>query len=117
VLLLALLLPSVAKICIFIDFKINQSFIAAELCENRAKPTSGCNGHCYLAKKLRKQEKKEHEQVPESLKEKSEILFVLEFDQAFAVPLFVESKNKPSAQAWFPRSGSWDQVFRPPQNS
>jgi hypothetical protein len=41
------------------SFTLNQRYIASELCVNRYKPGSNCNGHCYLKKQLQKQEKPE----------------------------------------------------------
>jgi hypothetical protein len=41
------------------SFNINQDYIAKELCVNRNKPGSNCNGHCYLCKQLNKDEKPE----------------------------------------------------------
>jgi hypothetical protein len=40
-------------------FKINQTYIARELCVNRNNPNSNCKGQCYLCKQLNKQEKPE----------------------------------------------------------
>lgn len=49
---LALLLPTFGNMVILIGFVINQNIIARELCENKAKPGSKCNGKCQLKKKL-----------------------------------------------------------------
>jgi hypothetical protein len=42
---------------IYLWFKINQEYIAAELCEQRDRPESSCNGNCQLQKKLAESEK------------------------------------------------------------
>lgn len=42
-------------------FYINQSEIAREKCENKAKPMLHCNGKCYLTKQLKKLEQKEQD--------------------------------------------------------
>jgi hypothetical protein len=42
---------------IYLWFKINQEYIAAELCEQRDQPESSCNGNCQLQKKLAESEK------------------------------------------------------------
>ena len=36
------------------SFKVNRAFIAANICENRAKPKLSCKGKCYLAKTQKK---------------------------------------------------------------
>jgi hypothetical protein len=50
-----------------IDFKINQNYIAAKLCQNRYRPQMHCNGQCVLMKKMRQQEKQDPN-VPGSVK-------------------------------------------------
>jgi hypothetical protein len=40
-------------------FFIQQDTISKTLCENRNKPKLHCNGKCYLAKQLKKEEKKD----------------------------------------------------------
>lgn len=42
-----------------IGFKLNQDYIAKNLCENRYRPALNCNGNCVLMKKLKQQEKEE----------------------------------------------------------
>lgn len=60
-LLLALLimLNTLAMPLIYLDFKLNQDFIAKVLCINRDKPITTCNGQCYLNRQLKKQQEKE----------------------------------------------------------
>jgi hypothetical protein len=41
------------------SYFLNKSYIAKELCINRDKPKSDCNGKCYLAKKLKEEERQE----------------------------------------------------------
>lgn len=62
--IMAMMLPSLTKLGILIDFKINQDFIAEVLCINRDKPLNKCNGKCYLSKKLKKAEEQEEKQLP-----------------------------------------------------
>lgn len=35
-------------------YQLNKAYIAANLCENRARPEMHCNGKCYLKKQLKK---------------------------------------------------------------
>jgi hypothetical protein len=73
IIVLALMLPSVGNLVILIGFLINQNYIARELCENKAKPGSKCNGKCHLKKKLNEANNQERK-LPASLifKEKTE---------------------------------------------
>ena len=49
--LLALIQPALPVL----DYLLNYKYIVAELCENRDKPISTCNGKCYLEKQVKKQ--------------------------------------------------------------
>lgn len=79
VILLTLLvfLQPLSKVWIFVSFKINQDYIAKNLCENRAKPILKCNGKCQLMKKLKQAENEEEKQTPQTIKEKLEVLYCL----------------------------------------
>ena len=37
-------------------YSVNKTYVAEELCQNKARPELKCNGKCYLAKQLRKAE-------------------------------------------------------------
>ena len=73
---MAFLFTTVNKVWIFVDFKLNQDYIAQELCENKEKPELSCHGKCHLVKELKAEEEKENKDVPSRLKVKSELLFV-----------------------------------------
>lgn len=51
--LTAVILQSFTIPVVFMGFNLNRDYIAAELCVNRDVPESGCNGQCYLMKKLK----------------------------------------------------------------
>lgn len=69
-----LLLVSLAYQClgsmgVFVWFESNRSYIAKELCENRARPQMHCNGQCVLMKKLKAlEEKSSDKSLPQNLK-------------------------------------------------
>lgn len=66
------------------DFFLNRSYIAENLCVNKDKPMMHCNGKCYLAKKLKDQEKQN--QSPVSKTEKFDL-------QPFFIPESFSLKN------------------------
>ena len=72
---LLFLLQPFSKVWIYVSFKINQDYIAKNLCENRAKPILKCNGKCQLMKKLKQADKDEEKQTPQTIKEKLELLY------------------------------------------
>ena len=69
--------PSLSKIWIWADFKMNQDRIAATFCINRDKPITICGGSCYLAKELNKTVNQEDKQQPSSFKLRLTVDYVL----------------------------------------
>lgn len=47
---------------VVIRYYINKQYIAAELCENRARPMLHCDGKCVLARKLQEADRQEKQQ-------------------------------------------------------
>ena len=48
-----------ARSVIFINFKFNQKELASTVCENKNKPKSCCAAKCYLAKEIKKEDKRQ----------------------------------------------------------
>lgn len=59
VLIALVVLQSSMKWVIVAYYQLNKSYIANNLCQNKAKPQLKCNGKCYLTKKLKAQDKQE----------------------------------------------------------
>jgi hypothetical protein len=97
-LLLALLSSILSKLFVYAEFKSNQAYIAATLCENRDRPELNCQGKCYLMKKLKAAEDKEKKQENQAQKKASVDLFFLNETIAPALVLTVPEKMKPSIQ-------------------
>lgn len=69
----SIFLQTFSTYIIQVDFMLNRSYIAKNLCVNRDKPMVHCNGKCYLAKKLKEQDKQD-KQAPASKTEKFDIV-------------------------------------------
>lgn len=67
-----ILMQNFSKVYILLQFKINQNYIAKNLCVKKDLPNNCCKGSCHLEKQLEKEEKKES-QSGNQLKEKFEI--------------------------------------------
>lgn len=108
------LFQSASKLLILANYEINKEYISRNLCENKEKPKSNCNGKCHLAKELKKQDKKDNS-VPVSHKEKFEVQFVSElfFDQTSFIS-FLENRNDFSYSI-IPYSNCLDSIFQPPR--
>ncbi len=98
-------------------YTVNKTYVAEELCQNKARPELKCNGKCYLAKQLRKAE----EPVPGSnapernLKLKSldwiaeRVVTAVDFSSSFETASRPSWPEQPSSL----RSYAQD-VFQPP---
>jgi hypothetical protein len=97
-LLLAMLSPILAKLFVYAEFKSNQEYIAATLCENRDRPELNCEGKCYLMKKLKAAEDKEKKQENQAQKKASVDLFFVEKTVAPVLVITIPAQKKASTQ-------------------
>ena len=106
-----------SKLVVYLNFKVNQEYISKELCENREVPKMNCNGKCYLAKQLQKQEKKEKEEkAPIKQRIKIDALcFLKKPAQNLLVLYKLKEKNILFNSIDEPKKGYLTKVFQPPQ--
>jgi len=78
-----------SELGIYISFKINQDYIAKNLCVNRDNPHSSCHGCCQLKKRLKTNEEQKQEN-PQSDNKKQEIQF---FSTSKKIVFFNRSKS------------------------
>ncbi|RYZ95786.1 MAG: hypothetical protein EOP47_25115 [Sphingobacteriaceae bacterium] len=76
VLIAALITSNFSQLFVYAGFEMNRNYIAARLCENRAKPMMHCNGKCYLAKKIKQAAEKEKNEERQSLKSQFQEAFI-----------------------------------------
>jgi hypothetical protein len=68
----------VAKFSIMAWYQANKTYVAAVLCENKAKPELNCCGKCYLNKQLKKADEPAPADGKHQVKfEKTELIAVL----------------------------------------
>jgi hypothetical protein len=60
---------------VILDYKINEDFIAKNLCENRNKPTCCCHGKCYLGKQLANEENQQQSPDKGGQREQAQVLW------------------------------------------
>ncbi|MBN8701428.1 MAG: hypothetical protein J0M08_00020 [Bacteroidetes bacterium] len=112
ILIAAFFLQGTIKSFIFIRFKINQDFIAKNLCIKKEIEENDCEGNCCLRAELEKQEKSENP-LPNFLKEKIETLLYI----CFPTSVFI-AQNNPRIKFFdflLPsQAGFLDAVFHPP---
>ncbi|RAK40911.1 UNVERIFIED_ORG: hypothetical protein DFS12_101261 [Chitinophaga ginsengisegetis] len=71
---LGLLLQNFSRSVVFVQFKVNQSYIASVLCENKNKPQMHCNGRCHLKKELDRDAQQDKNN--NNGKDKYEVMFI-----------------------------------------
>lgn len=97
VLLLAFISANLSGLFIYAEFKINQKYIAAALCENRDKPEMHCNGKCYLMKKLKDAQEKEKKQEQSAQKKGAQDVFILTSPLVVLFEGFTPKKERPAS--------------------
>jgi len=102
------------KLMTFAAFKLQEDYIASELCENKDRPEMHCNGHCQLNKKL--QEDTEENGTPARPKfseEQNMTLFL--FGQAFLLnPPEIPGSHWISRHEDITNDPDLREVFHPP---
>lgn len=115
--LIAILLPSLTKIGILIDFKINQDFIAAIFCINKEEPIVMCNGKCYLVEQLNKAEEQEEKQIPIHQEEQAEIIYYysnVSLERSDHTSTYLYKLNPAYENDFYPNAFVAS-IFRPPK--
>ena len=72
-LIVLVLLQTFSREVLVVDFTLNRAVITARFCVNKARPQLHCDGKCYFAKQLKKQEERESKSAG-PLKERLEML-------------------------------------------
>ena len=110
------LLQTFSREVLVVDFTLNRAVITARFCVNKARPQLHCDGKCYFAKQLKKQEDRENK-APNSLKERLEMLPAAFRSLALPAPMHWAStpvSYGPYRLAWVPAHAALG-VFHPPQ--
>lgn len=72
----ALVAPFILKNVVLVSFYVHQDYIAKTLCVEKDIENSCCKGNCVLQKELQKTDSGTDD-LPQHLKDKTEIIFVL----------------------------------------
>lgn len=116
VLVMAMLLQSSIRSIYVAYYQINRDYIASELCINKAKPASTCNGKCYLVKKMKQQDQQE-QTIPSVLKGLKEVVLYFTDYNLFLTPVFPEDTQLASIDAYQMHTYKTpaDFIIQPPQ--
>jgi len=108
------LLQTFSREVLVVDFTLNRATITARFCVNKARPQLHCDGKCYFAKQLKKQEERENKSAG-PLKERLEMLPAA-FNCWQAAPTRPAYRPAPSYAVLVPGryAAPLAAVFRPP---
>ncbi|MGV4438825.1 hypothetical protein ACQ1PL_04910 [Ornithobacterium rhinotracheale] len=117
VLIMLLLLPPALKLGVWVDFKLNEQYIAQNLCENKEVLGSNCHGKCHLGKQLKKVEEPEQKSSTQPIKVKDlEWVYVLFYTEK--TNHLIKKRNAKKFYAWIEESLCSKylfSIFKPPQ--
>ncbi|MCG8323549.1 MAG: hypothetical protein MI921_28900 [Cytophagales bacterium] len=117
-LIFTLFLPTLNKLNVWIDFKINQEYIARVLCINKEEPITVCNGNCYLSEQLKKAEEDQQNQPRPFSQEKQEVTYYTDTTTAQSIKdITVQTKAGFSDDQPLNTSLHIHRVFHPPRPS
>jgi hypothetical protein len=110
------LLQTFSREMLVVDFTLHRATITTRFCVNKARPQLHCDGKCYFAKQLKKQEERESKSAG-PLKERLEMLPAAFRSSVPAAPTHWASAPVgygPYRSAWVPTTAVQG-VFHPPQ--
>lgn len=103
-----------SKVYILLQFKINQNYIAKNLCVKKDLPNNCCKGSCQLEKQLEKEEKKES-QSGNQLKEKFEIELFFQKPDYACLPINTTVDKLYTMCVFTVPESMLHSIFHPPQ--
>lgn len=99
---------------VFVQFKLNQDYIAKVLCINKDKPELKCNGCCQLKKEIAEKER-EHEKRDKTILPDKPIVFVQAIVyEALLLDITFQS-SYPSFSCSFQPNKTHTSIFRLPE--
>jgi hypothetical protein len=90
-LIFAVFAANFSLVFVYVGFKLNQQYIAANLCINRFKPSLHCNGKCYFMLKIKQAEDNDKKQSAKNSSSRLEVSFIQQpFSISFSEPVIVD---------------------------
>lgn len=119
ILLFSILLPTLSPWGTVAYFHVNRTYIAKVLCENRNRPALLCNGKCYLARLLKKQQEKKDKETTERIENTpvAQLFYLAVFSYSFGEKLFAPKKLSYFSYIASRYSAILRQIIRPPRSA
>ena len=113
ILILLMATQAFSKWVLLLEFRLNRDYIAANLCENKAKPEMACGGQCQLKKRMAAEEnesstkpqtgKTKFQEVPFPFDKKVEPVVLTTLSTAFVeTPYLLKKYNAPAPAIFHP---------------
>lgn len=118
-LLLALINCGFSRFVLYAGFKLNQKYIAENLCVNKSRSWMHCNGKCYFMKKIKQTEENEKKQTAKDNFNRLEISFFQEpFQLTLIAPVILENNQLSFPSYTYQYSSRYiETIFRPPKQN
>ena len=113
--LTGVLLQNFSKVIIYADFKINQDYIAKNLCVKKDIPDNSCKGSCHLKKQLDEEEKKEEAPPVRNLKEVKEFQLFYQQRSPFEFINFLSIQSSSTPYQFTELNPPSFSIFHPPK--
>lgn len=116
-LLVALISSNFSRFYVYAGFELNRSYIAENLCINKARPWMHCNGKCYFMKKIQQAAENEKKQESKDNLNRLEVSFFHEpFKLTFTQPVILNTPNTTIPFYGYQYSSHYiESIFRPPK--
>ena len=101
----------------YVEYYLNQKYIAEELCENKDKPQMNCHGKCHLKKEIKKVTKEKEEPLFPTNNETKERQITFFYAQNSLESIFT-FEDQEKQQFYYTEAQSSPhliEVFNPPQ--
>ncbi|MFZ4462697.1 MAG: hypothetical protein ACOYN5_02565 [Bacteroidales bacterium] len=117
ILIFLLMVQPLSKTWIYVSFKINQAYIAKNLCVQKEIEGNSCKGCCQLKKEFKKADDEEQKTLPKGINLKTEIVY-------YSHPTTISCSNQillfknisySSFDQHFINSSLITDIFHPPQ--
>jgi len=115
-LVFSVLTVNYSRLFVYAGFKLNQTYIAAKLCENRNRPLLHCNGKCYLMKKIRQAEDKQNNAESQAQKSRFQDVYFMAALPGISTLWCTDTRDPfPVAKKCGKLPNALLSIFRPPQ--
>ena len=113
ILIALIVLIQCTEFLVYVSFKLNQNYIAQNLCVEKDLPESTCKGCCQLKKRVREQQNHK-EEVPVTAEHKNELVYFLA-NSSFCIFNKIDKTPRRSISVFLYCFAYFSDCFHPPE--